>query len=333
MAITITRTPWIDDDGTGTSGTVINNAVKTDLYNQIDAALAQLLPLAGGNVTGNLNVGGVFAVSGQGTHAFAVSAAGMNIVQIANFGNTGTSGAALQFGNNGSGAMTNLQVFASGFTASGFFIPDSTLFAANGTNGLTISAGSAGGIMRFATAGAERLRIDQTGFAAFNNAQNFINARVGIAYDTSHGLMLHHISTAPGLSYCVFMNAANGTSGSISQPTETSVSYNTTSDARLKTDRGRAVDLSALRGVVVHDFTWKADGRRDRGVFAQETDPVFPRAITPGTDDVNDAGALVSPWMTDYSKFVPDLIAGFQQHDAELAALRAALAITRAGAP
>jgi hypothetical protein len=42
MAVTITRTPWIDDDGTGTTGTVINNAVKTSLYNEIDGALAKL---------------------------------------------------------------------------------------------------------------------------------------------------------------------------------------------------------------------------------------------------------------------------------------------------
>jgi len=35
----ITRTAWIDDDGTGTTGTVINNAEKTLLYDQIDAAL------------------------------------------------------------------------------------------------------------------------------------------------------------------------------------------------------------------------------------------------------------------------------------------------------
>jgi hypothetical protein len=33
----ITRTPIIDDDGTGTTGTVIDNAWKTELYNQIDA--------------------------------------------------------------------------------------------------------------------------------------------------------------------------------------------------------------------------------------------------------------------------------------------------------
>jgi hypothetical protein len=40
MATTIPRTPWIDDDGSGTTGTVLNNAIKTELYNQIDEALA-----------------------------------------------------------------------------------------------------------------------------------------------------------------------------------------------------------------------------------------------------------------------------------------------------
>jgi hypothetical protein len=34
----ITRTPIIDDDGTGTTGTVIDNAWKTELYTQMDAA-------------------------------------------------------------------------------------------------------------------------------------------------------------------------------------------------------------------------------------------------------------------------------------------------------
>jgi len=33
----ITRTAMVDDDGSGTTGTIINNAWKTELYNQIDA--------------------------------------------------------------------------------------------------------------------------------------------------------------------------------------------------------------------------------------------------------------------------------------------------------
>jgi hypothetical protein len=42
MPVTITRTAWIDDDGSGTTGTVINNAEKTLLYNQIDEGFAAL---------------------------------------------------------------------------------------------------------------------------------------------------------------------------------------------------------------------------------------------------------------------------------------------------
>jgi len=34
--MTIARTPMIDDDGSGTTGTIINNAWKQELYNQID---------------------------------------------------------------------------------------------------------------------------------------------------------------------------------------------------------------------------------------------------------------------------------------------------------
>jgi len=47
----ITRTPMIDDDGSGTTGTVINNAWKQELYNQIDGALAGGWP---GGTTGQL---------------------------------------------------------------------------------------------------------------------------------------------------------------------------------------------------------------------------------------------------------------------------------------
>jgi hypothetical protein len=38
----ITRTAMIDDDGSGTTGTIINAAWKTELYNQIDAADAAI---------------------------------------------------------------------------------------------------------------------------------------------------------------------------------------------------------------------------------------------------------------------------------------------------
>jgi len=36
----ITRTAMIDDDGSGTTGTILNNAWKQELYNQIDAQVS-----------------------------------------------------------------------------------------------------------------------------------------------------------------------------------------------------------------------------------------------------------------------------------------------------
>jgi hypothetical protein len=104
------------------------------------------------------------------------------------------------------------------------------------------------------------------------------------------------------------------------------VTYGTTSDRRLKVDGGLATDVAALRAVAVHDFTWTTDGRADRGVFAQDAAAVFPRAIVAGSDETTEGGSLAHPWMTDYSKFVPDLIVGWQQHDAAIAEIRAALA-------
>jgi len=40
----ITRTAMIDDDGSGTTGTIINNAWKQEFYGQIDALVGNILP-------------------------------------------------------------------------------------------------------------------------------------------------------------------------------------------------------------------------------------------------------------------------------------------------
>jgi hypothetical protein len=224
MAVTITRSPWIDDDGSGTTGTVINNAVKTDLYNQIDTALAKVAQLAGGN-------------------SF-----------------------------NGTQSVVN-----------GSFLVGTGAGVSNSVLGLTIDG-------------------------ALNT-----------------GMGVQNTNPSNGAFYLAFYNSAVTLAGYINQTGATTVAYTTTSDARLKDDAGRATDLAALRALIVHDFTWKADGGRDRGIFAQDAHALYPRAVMAGTDETTEAGALARPWMTDYSKFVPDLIVGWQQHELDLAALRAEL--------
>ena len=113
--------------------------------------------------------------------------------------------------------------------------------------------------------------------------------------------------------------------------TSTTTTFNSTSDMRLKTDKGIATTVEVLRGTKVHDFDWKLTGEDDRGVFAQEALLVKPLAVLVGDDRVDAAtGRLLNPWAVDYSKYVPDLIVGWQQHEARLAAIESRLGITNA---
>jgi hypothetical protein len=50
----ITRTPMVDDDGSGQSGTVVNNAWKSELYDQIDGALGPAGAIPAPGAAGNL---------------------------------------------------------------------------------------------------------------------------------------------------------------------------------------------------------------------------------------------------------------------------------------
>ena len=54
----ITRTPMVDDDGSGTTGTIINNAWKQEMYDQIDAALGGGLTITTGTWTPTLTAEG-----------------------------------------------------------------------------------------------------------------------------------------------------------------------------------------------------------------------------------------------------------------------------------
>lgn len=116
-----------------------------------------------------------------------------------------------------------------------------------------------------------------------------------------------------GAVYIRFRDNAGSTAGSIQHTAATTVNYATTSDARLKTDRGIATDTSVIDNTIVRDFEWKNDGRIDRGVFAQEAYLVKPSAIAVGDDQVNENGTLINAWGVDYSKYVPDLIVYCQQ--------------------
>jgi hypothetical protein len=97
--------------------------------------------------------------------------------------------------------------------------------------------------------------------------------------------------------------------------------FTLTSDARLKRDLGKYESIDALSKLVVRSFEWIKDGTSARGLFAQEAQHVIPHAVNEGSEDLLPTGEYVTAWGVDYSKIVPDLIVGWQNHEARLAAL------------
>ena len=134
-------------------------------------------------------------------------------------------------------------------------------------------------------------------------------------------------SSSAGSKFLLFgLNPGTGSSaiGSVTRNGSTSaVLFNTTSDERKKTSQGVVDDASAvLSNLQVHDFVWNDDETEvvDRGFFAQEAHAVTPRGVTPGDDHPT---TVSETWMMDRSVYIPDLVVGWQQHHAAIAALEA----------
>lgn len=95
--------------------------------------------------------------------------------------------------------------------------------------------------------------------------------------------------------------------GAITSEDGTTTSYLTTSDGRLKT-REQDLDDEVIGDIIDHlqpkSYHWKHErngAAASVGMIAQEAYAVFPQAVARGRGNV--------PWMIDYSKFVPLLIA------------------------
>jgi hypothetical protein len=154
----------------------------------------------------------------------------------------------------------------------------------------------------------------------------------GANYTLLAGFVTHFGTNVPGPENQILFYTPGGLAGYI-QTNGTTTAYLSASDARLKQDQGvvgRAVAGAVLRDTVIHDFIWTYDGRPGRGVFAQEAVSVAPGAVAVGSDEVDEAGRLVQPWAVDYTKYVPDLIVGWQAHEGAIAALEARIAALEA---
>jgi len=104
--------------------------------------------------------------------------------------------------------------------------------------------------------------------------------------------------------------------GGVAQSGTTGVSFNTSSDYRLKEDLKDFAGLDMVSKIPVYDYKWKADESRSYGVMAHELQEVLPQAVV-GEKDAEEMQGV------DYSKIVPLLIKSIQELTAKVERLEA----------
>ena len=174
-----------------------------------------------------------------------------------------------------------------------------------------------------------RLRNDGTLYPMLrlecSHAQNTHKALIG-GYGANQGYGLVFAAGVGGYSAGVLFQTPSGNPiGSISQ-TDTSVSYNTTSDERLK-DKFREFDAYTIMDMVAvyeHEFIAQP-GIKHYGVKAAEFQLVLPGAVTGRPGQLNPDGSI-DPQQVDYSKGVPLLMRHAQQTAERIRTLEATVA-------
>ena len=279
-----------------------------------------------------LTQAGLLTVSGFGTHSFSAGGTGDNALTLRNTTAGTTNTAYFAMGNDASAGVLEIYATSSTYTTAAPYFQDGVTIRSSRSGGLSIAATNASGAIRFYSGGGtERMRIDTAGHAVIGATSSYSGAMLELVspniYSTAYCLNCKTLADSPAPGYFIsFSNSSNAVQGNIGNPTSTTTAYNTSSDIRLKNDLGVAL-TTILAGVVVHDFTWKRDGSAARGVFAQEVQSIAPFAVSVGKDHLTEDGTtLQHPWMVDYSKFVPDLIVGWQQHDTLIQQLAARIA-------
>lgn len=150
------------------------------------------------------------------------------------------------------------------------------------------------------------LLVGTTSALANNTNSVQINKEIG-------AIGIQHLSGTPHTSVYLQLNYAGGGIGSITQSGTTGVSYNTSSDYRLKHDiapmQNALQRVAALKPVT---YKWDADGSDGEGFIAHELAEVCPSAVTGEKDAVDTDGKPVYQGI-DTSFLVATLVAAIQE--------------------
>jgi hypothetical protein len=193
---------------------------------------------------------------------------------------------------------------------------------------INIQNNSDGGEIRFYTAGSgsdvsERARFDDSanflvGATSLNDTNGFTVFPTGSGSSTM--VRIDRNSNGSALQFRQGQSAI----GTVTTTTS-GVTYNTTSDIRLKQDIEPLAATDKLMAMNPVSYSWKADpdGPRSMGFIAQEMQELMPEAVSTGEDD----DAMMS---MDYGRITPILVSALQDAHRKIDELAAEIAELKA---
>ena len=196
---------------------------------------------------------------------------------------------------------------------------DGTVVSAFNGSGEPLLLTSPTGYMNFSTNGSERMRIDSSGNVTFygGTANLVLNSTATSRYWQQNASN----SEGAGFTYHIFQRGGSGI-GTITF-NGSGVSYNTTSDYRLKDNVAPMTDaLSKVALLKPCTYTWKADGSDGQGFIAHELQSVVPECVTGEKDAVDEDGNPKYQGI-DTSFLVATLTAAIQEQQAIITDLKA----------